>query len=59
MTHTAQVEYDEDGEAFIVFPQELIEELGWEPGDKLLWTDNKNGSYSLTKVEIDEDEGNV
>ncbi len=31
-------------------PQELIKILGWKEGDTLLWTDQHDGSYKLTKV---------
>ena len=47
--YTANVEEDENG-AYIVFPEEMMKELDWKEGDKINWKDNKNGSYSLTKV---------
>jgi hypothetical protein len=28
---------------------ELCERMGWQPGDQLLWTDNGNGSWTLSK----------
>jgi hypothetical protein len=28
---------------------ELCEQLGWRPGDQLDWTDNGDGSWTLTK----------
>jgi hypothetical protein len=28
---------------------ELCEQLGWQPGDTLDWTDNGDGSWTLTK----------
>ena len=27
---------------------ELCEQLGWHPGDQIEWTDNKDGSWTLT-----------
>jgi hypothetical protein len=28
---------EEDGELFLVFPEEMLTELGWEPGDTIVW----------------------
>lgn len=28
---------------------ELCEQLGWQPGDQIEWTDNQDGSWTLTK----------
>lgn len=52
-TYTSSIEF-EDGEAYIIFPAEAVAELGWKFGDKLLWADNEDGTYSLTKVIEDE-----
>ena len=43
------VEIDPDGEFFVTFPQEMLDSLGWKENDTLVWTDNKNGSWSLAK----------
>lgn len=45
------VQENEKGECFIEFPPESIEELGWKEGDTVAWNDNKDGSYTLKKVE--------
>ena len=37
MSYILEIQEDNDGELFIVFPEELIEELGWEEGDILDW----------------------
>ena len=29
----------------------IAEELGWQVGDTLEWTDNQDGTYTLTKVD--------
>ena len=42
---------NEDG--VLTFPDEMIETLGWKEGDVLKWTDNHDGSFSLTKPEDD------
>ncbi len=48
-TFTVEIEKDENGEDVLNFPPECIAELGWEPGDTIVWTDNGDGSYTLTK----------
>jgi bifunctional DNA-binding transcriptional regulator/antitoxin component of YhaV-PrlF toxin-antitoxin module len=35
--------------AIITFPDEMMKELGWQEGDELTWTDNGDGSFSLTQ----------
>lgn len=34
----------------ISFPDHMIELIGWEPGDTLIWTENSDGSFSIRKV---------
>jgi len=48
-SYTVDVQEDAEGELFIEFPPEMMEEVGWKEGDNLLWTDNKNGTWTLTK----------
>ena len=43
------IEMDPSGEAYFQIPDELWETLGWEIGDTISWTDNKDGSYTLRK----------
>ena len=51
---TITVEEDpETGELILPFPEDMLSEVGWKPGDTLIWTDLKNGSWSLTKKEIE------
>jgi bifunctional DNA-binding transcriptional regulator/antitoxin component of YhaV-PrlF toxin-antitoxin module len=49
MSYILEVEEDENGELFITFPEEVIEDLGWEEGDVLNW-DVKGNGIILTKV---------
>jgi len=42
---------EKDGELFIEFPDEVMEDAGWKVGDDLEWEDLKNGSWSLKKSE--------
>jgi hypothetical protein len=48
---TAEVKVDEFGDTYLVFPEGYIEQLGWDVGDKIKWTDNNDGSWTMTKVE--------
>ena len=34
----------------IEFPDDLNEVLGWKVGDELVWTDQGDGTFTLTKV---------
>jgi hypothetical protein len=50
---TIPVEEDPDtGDAIITFPPELLEQAGWKEGDTLVWKDNKDGSWTLTKKSV-------
>ena len=40
-----------DGEVTLPFPAEMLAELGWNEGDTLDWTDNKDGTFSIKKIE--------
>jgi len=40
----------DSGDLYLEFPDDLMNELGWEIGDNLKWTENKDGSWSLEKM---------
>lgn len=42
---------EETGEFFITPPEGMLDKMGWKPGDKIDWIDNKNGTFTLIKVE--------
>ena len=44
-----EVQETEDGEAFFEFPESIIEKLGWEEGDVLVWTVMDDGSVQLKR----------
>jgi len=44
-----EVQEDENGEPFILLPDEVMEDLGWQEGDVLNW-DVKGEGIILTKV---------
>lgn len=51
---TLIVEEDpETGELILPFSDDMLAEVGWKTGDTLTWTDNKNGSWTLSKKEIE------
>ncbi len=47
--YTIKLEEDGYGNLIIPFTAELLEEVGWKEGDTLQWTDNKDGSFMITK----------
>lgn len=53
-SYIAHVEEDPDTrELFLVFPEGLLDQVGWKIGDDIRWIDNKDGTWSLKKVEHD------
>jgi bifunctional DNA-binding transcriptional regulator/antitoxin component of YhaV-PrlF toxin-antitoxin module len=49
MSYILEVQEDENGDQFIVFPDEIIEELGWQEGDVLNW-DVRGEGIVISKV---------
>jgi bifunctional DNA-binding transcriptional regulator/antitoxin component of YhaV-PrlF toxin-antitoxin module len=43
MDYTLEIQEDDNGDFFIQFPDDVIEELGWEDGDILEWKLKGNG----------------
>lgn len=50
-TWVVPIEEDHLGEYYITFPNELIEKVNWVENDTLEWVDNKDGTFSIKKVE--------
>lgn len=46
-----EVQQDETGELFIEFPNDLLLQLGWKPGDMLNWAQQDSGNWIITKKE--------
>jgi hypothetical protein len=42
-----------DGEHILEFTDEILAEAGWKEGDVLEWIDNKDGSWTLRKKELE------
>jgi hypothetical protein len=51
-TWTLNVEENEDGDQFIVLPDEILQQLNLKEGDTMEWIDNKDGSWTLVKKDI-------
>lgn len=51
-TWTAMVEPDPDNpeECMLVFPEDLVEQVGWEIGDTLSWDIQTDGTVIISKV---------
>ena len=44
------------GDVILPFPEEMLTEVGWEEGDVLVWKDNRDGTFSITKKPSEEKE---
>ena len=49
MSYILEVQEDENGDQFIILPDEIIEELAWQEGDILNW-DVRGDGIILSKV---------
>ena len=47
--YTLEVQENEDGEFFIELNDDILEGTGWKIGDDLVWKDNGDGSWTLSK----------
>lgn len=52
-TYIADV-IEENGELMLQFPPEMLEDLGWQPGDTIVWDDDENGNIIVRKAKPDE-----
>ena len=48
---TVVVDEDEQGNLVLPLPQEMLDEVGWNPGDNLEWYDRGDGTWELRKKE--------
>ena len=49
MSYVLEVQENSDGDQYIVLPDEVIEDLGWQEGDVLKW-DVKGDGIVISKV---------
>ena len=55
-TYTVKVEGDPDtGDLVLPFPTELLAQMGWDLGDNLVWEDHFNGTFSIKKVDKEQE----
>lgn len=47
--YTAEVQMDSDGELLLSFPDALLNQVGWDVGDRLIWEELPDGSFSIRK----------
>jgi bifunctional DNA-binding transcriptional regulator/antitoxin component of YhaV-PrlF toxin-antitoxin module len=45
-----ELETDEHGFCILPIANKMYENLGWKIGDELTWVDNKDGSFTISKV---------
>lgn len=51
MKSTKEIKRYPNGEQYIEFTNEEMEVVGWSPGDTVVWKNNGDGSFTLTKKE--------
>jgi hypothetical protein len=52
-TYKIKLEEDPENKDLVLpIPTELLNQMGWDIGDDLVWTDNFDGTFSLAK-EVD------
>ena len=51
MMYTVKVIEDENGQLILPLPDEVLKHLGADIGDTIVWTDNNDGTFSLTRKE--------
>jgi len=48
-TYTVKIEEDSFGDLILPFPNEMMEQLGWNEGDTLEFKDLKDGTFEIKK----------
>lgn len=50
---TVNLEEADDGSGDLVlpFPQGMLDEVGWNPGDNLAWVDRGDGTWEIRKID--------
>lgn len=48
--YTLEVKYDsESGDHYLQFTPDMLRQVGWDFGDTLIWKDNEDGSFTISK----------
>jgi hypothetical protein len=50
-TVTLEEADDGSGDLVLPFPQDMLDEVGWNPGDNLKWIDRGDGTWEIKKVD--------
>ena len=43
------LEQDENGDLLLPLSEEVLKSVGWKVGDIIIWNENKDGTFTLTK----------
>lgn len=49
-----EVKEDDNGELYVEFPDDFMEQLDWNAGDVLQWINNQDGTWTLEKKVTDD-----
>ena len=55
MKYQVSLEEDSNGDLVLPFDEDMLAELGWDAGDTLKWTDNGDGTFSISKYDTNSD----
>ena len=44
-----KLEKDENGDLLLPLSEEVLKSVGWKVGDIIIWNENKDGTFTLTK----------
>ena len=44
-----KLEQDENGDLLLPLSEEVLKCVGWKVGDIIIWNENKDGTFTLTK----------
>ena len=44
-----KLDQDENGDLLLPLSEELLKSVGWKLGDIIIWNENKDGTFTLTK----------
>jgi len=48
--HILDVKYDSNtGDHYLQFTPDMLAQVGWDFGDTIIWKDNQDGSFTLSK----------
>ena len=44
-----KLDQDENGDLLLPLSEEVLKSVGWKVGDIIIWNENKDGTFTLTK----------